>query len=135
MSNQGDAGAEWALAANTLEGIEEQTGVKLGGVNEADGYLDILYMKEQTQKKLDKKNRLIKKIEGLMARVKLQLKSLKIERRKHELLLEELEKLERDYKIKEFMRFKKEVRHDISKLGLASGHSKRNLSSTEEVFG
>lgn len=136
MSKQNPDGLNTYLAGKTKEKIEEETGLDLGIIGHPETFISLLELKEIAQKKLERIDDDIQSLKKAIIRGQRKKKEL-IENRDSIIeTIHELDRINRNSKIKDYIGFRKEVASDISKLGLVTGNIKQERKGrVEEVMG
>lgn len=136
MAAKSNDGLQTYIAGKTKEKIEEEIGIDLGIITQAESFISILELKEIATNKM---KRVDKDIHLLKSAI------IKAQRKKNQLIearngivetLKEVNRIDRNNKIREFIMFRKEVTADVSKLALVTGNIKQERTGqVAEVLG
>lgn len=136
MTVKSNDGLQTYIAGKTKEKFEEETGIDIGIITQAESFISILELKEIATKKMKRVDKDIHLLKSAIIKAQRKKKQLVEERNGILETLDEVNRIDRNNKLREFIRFRKEVTADVSKLALVTGNIKQERTGqVAEVLG
>jgi len=135
MTDKGDAGLEMAISSNAKEIIKQKTGVDPAFVQDPQRFLSLAQFKERTKRKLEQARDNLAKLDKAIGRAQGKRKEYLEEVMILEGALQEIQRMEKNRLLSDYLAFRDRLKHDISKIGVETGHMEKKVSTLEQVMG